>query len=50
MLSIISSLHDPLGFVTPVVLKARLLYSKACKQRASWDDVVAGFLQYKWKA
>ena len=30
MLSVINSLYDPLGFVTPVVLKARLLYSEAC--------------------
>ena len=50
MLSVTNSLYDPLWFVTPVVLKARLLYSEACKQKVSWDEPIAGSIQSKWKA
>ena len=47
MLSVTNFLYDPLGFVTPVVLKARLLYSEACKQKVSWDEPVPGSIQSK---
>ena len=35
-----NSLYDPLGFVTAVVLNARLLYSEACKEKLGWDEDV----------
>ena len=50
MLSVTNSLYDPLGFVIPDVPKARLLYSKACQQKVSWDEPIAGSIQSKWKA
>ena len=49
MLSVTNSLYDSLGFVTSIVQKARLLYSEACKQKVSWDEPVAGSIQFKWK-
>ena len=33
MLSVTNSLHDSLGSVLPVILRARLLYSKVCQER-----------------
>ena len=30
-------------------MKARLLYSEACKQKVSWDESIAGSIQSKWK-
>ena len=33
MLSVTNSLYDPLGFVLPVILRARLLLSKVCKDK-----------------
>ena len=44
-----NSLYDPLGFVRPIVLKARLLYSEECKQKISWDKPIAGSIQSKRK-
>jgi len=37
LLSVISSLFDPLGFVAPVV-KARILLQRLCKQHCGWDE------------
>ena len=50
MLSATNSLHDPLRFVIPAVLKAMLLYSKACNRKNSWVEPIAGSIQSKWKA
>jgi len=38
LLSVISSLFDSLGFVAPVVFKARILLQRLCKQQCGWDE------------
>ena len=40
ILSITNSLYDPLGFVAPVVLEARLIYSDVCQRNVSWDEQI----------
>jgi len=50
VLAVTNSLYDPLGFVSPVVLLARLLYSEICSQQRGWDDPVTGQLQTRWLA
>ena len=37
ILVITNSLYDHLGFVTPVVLLDRLLYSEICREKFDWD-------------
>ena len=48
ILSVTNSLYDPLGFVTPVVLNARLVYSEACIEKLGWDEDVQGKLLSRW--
>ena len=48
ILSVTNSLYDPLGFVTPVVLNARLVYSEACTEKLGWDEDVQGKLLSRW--
>ena len=38
LLSAVSSLFDPLGFVAPVTLFPKLLLQDLCKQGRSWDE------------
>ena len=48
ILSVTKSLSDPLGFVTPVVLNASLVYSEACKEKLGWDEDVQGKRLSRW--
>ena len=40
ILSTVASLYDPLGFAVPVILEAKALLQKLCKQRIDWDDPI----------
>ena len=42
ILSVTNSLYDPLGFVLPVILRARLIYSDVCKAKFDWDKNLTG--------
>ena len=50
ILSTTNSLYDPLGFVAPVVLQARLIYSEVCQRNLGWDEPVDGSPRKKWEA
>ena len=38
ILSIISSVFDPLGFAAPVLITGRLLWQEICRKGYDWDD------------
>ena len=38
LLSVISSVYDPLGFATPFVLQGKLLIQQLCKENLGWDE------------
>ena len=40
ILSVASSLYDPLGLVGPVTLVPKLILQNACRQKLQWDEVV----------
>ena len=48
MLSITSSIYDPLGFVGPVILSGKLLFQEATRLRLAWDDQVPSSIESKW--
>ena len=48
ILSALSSLYDPLGFVSPVILEGRLLLQSLCKRKAQWDEEVTSLEANKW--
>lgn len=39
-LSIVSSMFDPLGLVSPVTLRAKSILQTLCRQRLAWDDQI----------
>ena len=48
MLSIISSIYDPLGFTSPFVLEERQLLQHLCNQNVQWDETVDEELKGQW--
>ncbi|XP_062415351.1 uncharacterized protein LOC134107519 [Pungitius pungitius] len=49
MLSIISSVYDPLGFLAPLILPAKLLLQELCRTKCEWDDPIPPAFRQKWK-
>jgi len=49
ILSFVSGMYDPLGFINPVTVVGRMLFQDACKSQLGWDDVVPQELQQRWK-
>lgn len=48
MLSLVSSLYDPLGLVGPMVVLGRLVLQEVTRMKLDWDDVVSGSLVDRW--
>ena len=51
VLSVVSSLFDPLGFLSPFVFSAKILLQELWRQKLSWDQNIAepySFLWQKW--
>ena len=41
ILSVVSSIYDPLGFVSPFILQARTVLQDLCRKGLEWDDVIS---------
>ena len=48
MLSMVSSIYDPLGLVSPSVLEGRQITLMLCLNQLAWDDPVDEDIQQKW--
>ena len=52
ILSLTSSVYDPLGFLAPIILPAKKLLQDLCRKKLTWDDRVGeieGQTWEKWK-
>lgn len=49
ILSTISSIYDPLGFVAPLLLIGRQILQELCRDQAEWDDPVPDELRRRWE-
>ena len=49
ILSSVSSVYDPLGFVGPVVLTAKQILQDLCRQRYDWDDQIPHVHLTRWQ-
>ena len=49
ILSMISSIFDPLGFIAPVMLSSKLLLQELCREGFSWDDPISESHRARWK-
>ena len=50
ILSTVASLYDPLGFLSPFILKGRLVLQEMCRDNLSWDDPLPDKLSALWEA
>ena len=49
ILSSVSSVYDPLGFIGPVVLTAKQILQDLCRQRYDWDDQIPHVHLTRWQ-
>jgi len=49
ILSALSSLFDPLGFVSPVILGGKLILQDLCKRKAGWEEQVTPSEAQQWQ-
>ena len=47
-LSTISSVSDPFGFVSPFILKAKMLFQELSQIKLGWDDAMTTDLREQW--
>ena len=50
ILSVVSSVFDPLGFVAPFVLKAKQILQDLCRMKLGWDDLVPNEYLARWQS
>ena len=48
LLSIISSVYDPLGLAAPFLLEGKLINQELSKANLGWDEVIAEKIQIQW--
>ena len=48
ILSMVSSIYDPLGMLAPVILSAKQILQELCGLRLAWDDPIPGNLHRRW--
>ncbi|XP_031422633.2 uncharacterized protein LOC116220330 [Clupea harengus] len=48
ILSMVSSIYDPLGFLCPLTLPAKLLLQELCRQNFGWDVTIPHTLSEQW--
>ena len=49
ILSTVASIYDPVGFISPFVLKGKAILQEMCKRGVSWDESISEDLQPRWE-
>ena len=49
ILSIVSSIYDPLGLASPFILPAKIILQNLCKEGVGWDDNITGVYLQRWQ-
>ena len=49
ILSTVSSIYDPLGFVAPLLLEGKKILQDLCREKTDWDDPVPEVVKMKWE-
>ena len=48
ILSVSASFYDPVGFISPVTARVKVLFQLLCKNKFDWDDEVSEELKVYW--
>ncbi|KAL9966153.1 hypothetical protein ACROYT_G024179 [Oculina patagonica] len=49
ILSTVSSIYDPNGYVSPVTLKGKQILQQMCRDKLDWDSPIPASLRPKWE-
>ena len=49
ILSTVSSIYDPLGFVAPALMEGKKILQERCWEKADWDDSVLENIKARWE-
>ena len=49
LVSLIGKFYDPLGFLSPVIIKFKVLLQKLCQCKYDWDEIIPTDLVQEWK-
>ena len=50
ILSVMSSVFDPLGFLSPLILEAKNILRDLCEEGLNWDDPIPSAYHVRWRA
>ena len=48
VVSLAGRFYDPLGFLTPVTIRFKLLFQRLCQGKVAWDDLLSGDCGHEW--
>ena len=48
LLSVVSSVYDPLGFAAPVIFPAKVILQDLCRKKLEWDDPIPDAEKGRW--
>ncbi|KAK7886828.1 hypothetical protein WMY93_026449 [Mugilogobius chulae] len=48
LLSYLSSMYDPLGFIAPISLPGKILLQELCRRKCGWDSELPPDIQQRW--
>ena len=48
IVSLVGRIYDPLGFLSPVVIRFKSLFQELCELKLGWDELLTGELLHKW--
>lgn len=48
--STVSRFSDPRGFLTPVVIRFKVLFQRLCRAKIDWDQPLTGELLWEWSS
>lgn len=49
ILQTLASVYDPLGMLSPFVIKMKLIFQEAWKQNLAWDEILPASMLHEWK-
>ena len=44
----IASIYDPIGFLSPIIVKLKILFKNICNEKGGWDDVIDDSSKKMW--
>ncbi|XP_011405271.1 PREDICTED: uncharacterized protein LOC100637172, partial [Amphimedon queenslandica] len=48
IVSIVGKFYDPLGILSPVIIRFKILFQELCREKRDWDEPITGPLLTRW--